>query len=224
LNNQREPEQNEKGQTISRQKYQELSEASFENAKELMEESELLLNNDRYARSYALAVLSLEEFAKSLMWKLYNLKCQRYKHEDLEFPKMLTKQITQHGTKQAIFLFNLVLGQMMEGALDQKLNGQPIKEAIDRKTSELDALLSKIANLEIDKQHAFYVDFREGRIGIPKDSVNKEKCVVLLKVLRESVDPFEMFVRLDMSSEMGQFMLKAWEEMDNPSTTPNETR
>jgi AbiV family abortive infection protein len=210
----------EKVQTISRQEYQELSEASFENAKELLEESELLLNNDHYARSYALAVLSVEEFAKSLMWKIYNLKCQRYKHEDLEFPKMLTKQITQHGSKQAIFLSNLVLGRMMEGALDQKLNGQPIKEAIDRKASELDALLSKIANLEIDKQNALYVDICEGKISIPKNSVNKEKCLVLLKVLRESVDPFEQIVRLDISSEMGRFVFKAWEEMDKPHHHP----
>jgi AbiV family abortive infection protein len=207
----------EKGQTVTRQKYQELSEASFENRKELLEESELLLKNERHARSYALVVLSLEEFSKALIWKMYNLKCQRYELDVLEFPKPLAKQITRHNTKQALFLFNLVLGRMIEAVLKQKPSGQSIKEAVDRKASELDALLSKIHNLEIDKQNAFYVDFQKGKILIPKNCLNKEKCLLLLKILRESVDDFEQIVRLDMKSEMGQFMLKAWEGIHNPS-------
>jgi AbiV family abortive infection protein len=214
------PNRTKKGQIISRQKYHELSEASFENAKELMEESELLLNNDRYARSYALAVLSLEEFAKSLMWKEYNLKCQRYKHEALEFPKTYGKLITQHKIKQSLFLSSLVFRRLMKEMIDQKVHGQPTKEGINRKVLELDSLLSKIANLEIDKQNAFYVNIHQGKISVPKDSVNRENCDVLVKVLRESVDPFKQIVGLDMSSEMGQFVLKAWVEMDKPHHHP----
>ena len=70
-----------------RDKYVEASLESYRNSRNLLDEAELLLRSSKFARSYALAVLCLEEFAKSFLYRCASVGIIT----DKEFQKDLRK-------------------------------------------------------------------------------------------------------------------------------------
>ncbi|MFC1904899.1 AbiV family abortive infection protein, partial [Chloroflexota bacterium] len=54
----------------NKEKYKEAIEASIENGKRLLEDSELLRDSERFPTAKALAILAQEEFAKAYIFRL----------------------------------------------------------------------------------------------------------------------------------------------------------
>jgi AbiV family abortive infection protein len=193
-----------------------LSEAAFENAAELLEESELLMEHQKLARSYALAVLSMEELSKSLMWNVYFLLSHKHAVKDPALIEREVKLFTRHREKQSVFIFLLIFPKIVEESIKEKSEtGHLSKENLNRVASRLDPILNNIQNLETNKQDAFYVGVRqEGKINIPGNNVTRRrKCLELISLIREHLNQFETIIHLDLSSPLGQQLQATCEDM-----------
>jgi len=75
--------------------YEDAARAAYRNSLGLLEESNVLYKNSRYARSYALCVLCAEEFAKSFLYKCTSAELIT----DPEFQKDILKHVCRRSCR-----------------------------------------------------------------------------------------------------------------------------
>jgi len=129
------------------------------NATELLEDALFLLNDGRYARSYALTVLAREEMAKLAMVVRAVLNA----HEQFDWDRF-DRRIKRHEAKLEVFA-------LVEIIISTNLSQQVEKKA------ELRRLLSEPENrrrLNEGKQDGFYVSVSAKGVRLPSDVIFDE--------------------------------------------------
>jgi len=145
-----------------------VADKTLENAKELIEEAEILLDNKRYSRVLFLSQIAGEEIGKYLLLKSTMVSLAT---EQIINWKLFWKQYKSHKEKlKYVTYFEDVL-------LEQISKNKSIKEYYGE-------LKSQVFMLDEHKQKSLYSDFTEEIAHKPKDVVTKQMATDSLKWAR----------------------------------------
>jgi len=148
-------------------------EKSLENAKELIEEGDILFNANRFCRAYCLYQLATEEIGKSRL--LFALIMNRKLGEEIDY-KEVNKEFIHHQTKsKSALTFEMI-------ALLVMYSNKKDKSAQERKKKFLDSLQSiqdenDVNVLNNHKNNSLYVGIKDGNFLDPKDAITKEMVI-----------------------------------------------
>ena len=166
---------------------------SFKNACELIEDAELLLEK-RPARALSLAVLAMEEIAKTILLANAAARAARIQVTWEEIQKDL--DLRSHEKKQTVFAAygNVVLNKLASIDEKQKYYEQEVPGGIE-------------PLLDYLKQLGFYVDVANAKFVSPSDfgRDNKEWAEWTIAVAKERLESFEpLHVTEDKSIEVAR--------------------
>ncbi len=138
----------------------ELAEAALENANDLLDDARVLLENQRWARAYALAVLAAEEIGKFQLC----IVAASYEPTDIRAWANYWKNFITHGPK----LTNWI------GQLIDSLDWDFTTEGQSPWAREWDARKKSAAIVLELKMAGFYVDFSEEHVRRPSQLVDEK--------------------------------------------------
>lgn len=185
-----------------------LSEYCLKNASELVSEAQLLFENKKYARSFFLSVLALEETSKRDVlfeavflgeddkeWKSF---WNRFRRHDVKLASMLKDYITIRSNRKEHTPFEIV----REYLTKVKMAGEDAKE------------------VNLIKMWAIYADIFEGKPFGPSQVISKKLASTLLKKAQQHLDFHHSFkptaqeleINLSIKSEMkeGESFIDYW--------------
>ena len=151
---------------------------TYENAKELIEEANILLDNEKYARAYFLAQIAYEEIGK-LPIILHETTRALYK-EQHDWKKFY-KRLRSHDAKNQV---NVIF---------DKISGFP---KIDL---DVDEIRDNTKRLNTLKNASLYSDLNEGEFIKPSSIVNEESAKARIRVAEEYME----FISLTKCHEQG---------------------
>lgn len=184
--------------------------ACMNNANTLLDDANLLLSNNRYARATALAVLSMEECGKAL----HLIFCIT-RHE---WNSEIYKGISQHNTKQTYVegVLNLVEALLDRPAeiaalMSQNPSMNDMYSSLEPlKDSAMEVVKKTHKKPELDKlkQHAFYVGVtKDARISSEPKSISEDQSkTVLLRAER-----IRYFAKIQVASYASEDHRKLYE-------------
>jgi AbiV family abortive infection protein len=142
----------------------------LENTEALIGEAELLAQHKHYRRAFALAVIAIEEASKNLI--LVDCAIDLAQGRLVDWPK-LHKKLTSH---QAKLKANLLLFRSL------RLGKEP-----DPGHDEYRDALARVADLNLQKQAAFYVWIDEGGPQTTSEHISDEdKAITAIKLAKIS--------------------------------------
>ncbi|MED4634994.1 AbiV family abortive infection protein [Peribacillus frigoritolerans] len=190
---------------------------TFYNASELLEESQLLFDNRKFARAYLMAHISIEEFARCIMLSSAAMK---FKIRALDVKKLIKRQ-TNHKSKieLAYSLVNKMKGYSSpldeEDRLDILLGffDSPRKNIINEE---------EVQKLNKLKNASFYVDQYNNSTKSPNEVISKEQAqelitsAMLLKEFIGFTKWHEDENLIDLVKQMDNELLLKWKENHFP--------
>lgn len=147
----------------------------YENSKELLEESRLLYENKKYARSYALAQIAHEEMAKLPM--IYQEATRSFFKETHDW-KNFYKRLRNHSSKNKQ---NFVFYQVMLNASGE-----------DRLNLEYDKIKDNLTFVNHMKNVSFYADIKNDRFTKPSNEINEKLSKAQLELAEEMLITFSL--------------------------------
>lgn len=145
----------------------------FENAKELIAESEILLANERFARSYTLSHIASEELSKLPI--LFRVATDIYFDIKVNWKKV-NKDLRNHeGKLRRKFMHQQVMANPM-GFNDEVL------KSIEEKAKHYNAL----------KNDSLYAGIRNGEFTKPSRTIDREIAEANIEVLKEEIKLYEV--------------------------------
>ncbi len=141
----------------------------IKNARELYSDAELLFKNRRYARAYALTVLSYEEIGKLMIL----LTATFHESSDLDLWKKFWNRFRSHTLKRTrVSLMELLsLPNTTWEQMEREWEREPLTERL--------------------KQLALYVDWFDGRITLPSKLYSKPNLPeAAMKLARDRIEHF----------------------------------
>jgi len=162
----------------------EAANAAFQNAVDLFEEAKLLADNQKWARSYVLALLAAEQYTKS-----FEFKCEQIGRR---LPKVPDREL--HKFRLLRFTFLLILPRMMfDGAynLFMLATGKPAREHDRESMKRAYSIFGR--DTDRKKELALYVDLN-ARLRIPSKEIGKNDCKEVLKVMANMMDRRPFFL------------------------------
>ena len=156
----------------------------LDNARELVEEAELLLANRRFARAYALSQLACEEMAKIPM--LVRAATDTLMGLEFDWPKLWRRLRSHHAKISGILFIDYLADPNVDGGADLKR----LKE--DR---------ANVANYNKLKNWSLYVDFSDDEFWKPSELVSEDSAAAFVKLGRSRLAFFEA-VELDTQGEI----------------------
>ncbi|UFU00165.1 AbiV family abortive infection protein [Radiobacillus kanasensis] len=160
---------------LSFQKLEEAYNLVYENTKELLVDSRLLLENERYARSYALAQMAHEELAKLPI--IYQEATRSYFKETHDW-KSFYKRLRNHGAKNKQ---NFVFYQTMLNAVgnnSMNLEYEKIKDNL--------AFVNHMKNISL------YADIKNDKFTKPSNEINEKLAVAQLELAEEMFKTYSL--------------------------------
>lgn len=156
--------------------YKQIAVECYKNSLQFLVDAELLLKNNSTGHAYALAILGLEEFAKSLV-ALFVIGGY-YKTNSKEVKDAFTKHSFKHFVAAGIFSSNLFSKEVWK---DKMGNLVIDKRKIPNLSKTSVQILEEFMELDKDKQKGFYVDvdFNSESIFTPKN-IDKAKVDIML--------------------------------------------
>lgn len=189
---------------IAKELYEEAALSAYDNSLDLLQEAEILHNNSKYARTYALCVLAAEEFSKSFLYK-----CQSV---GLISDKDFMKDLRKHHEK----IFHSI--HLLISAYHIANYGREIDDAISRDKSETDhskhlyplALMDSIVKTmkkeniikifkaaSTRKIYSFYVDIQDSKVLVPSKCISAKMAREILEILKSYLPGFEVILGSD---------------------------
>ena len=161
--------------SLSFEKLEEAYIMNYENAKELLEESRLLFENNRYARAYALAQIAHEELAKLPI--IYHEATRSYFKEPHDWKKF-HKRLRNHESKNKQ---NYVFYQTM---LNIKGN-----KSLKLEYEEINNNISFINHL---KNISLYSDIKNNKFTKPSIEIKKNLAKAHLELVEEMFKTYSL--------------------------------
>jgi AbiV family abortive infection protein len=172
-----------------KEEYERLTQAAYENAQELADESEFLMKAGKYPRACSLAVLAAEEFAKAFLCKCYSVGMitDRNFHRDL----------ANHDVKLVHFVKIVVANGLLsrhKREIDEAFRLRRLLKYHDIVKITLDRIAEKekqqiknavdvFAQGDLIKQAGFYTDLDGKRIIKPSEMITKQRAQVVLSYM-----------------------------------------
>ncbi|MFJ5751667.1 AbiV family abortive infection protein [Peribacillus frigoritolerans] len=188
---------------------------TFYNASELLEESQLLFDNEKFARAYLLAHIAIEEFARCIMLSSASMK---FKIRALDVPKLIKRQ-TNHKSKieLAYSLVNTMKGYKSPLNDEDRIN---ILSSFASPRSIINE--EEIQKLNKLKNASFYVDQYNNSTKSPNEVISIEQAnelissALLVKELIEYNKWHENDNLIDMVKQMDKDILSGLKEIYFP--------
>lgn len=145
-------------------------EKSLSNAKELIEEGDILLTENKFSRPYCLYQLAAEEVGKSTL--LFSLLFKRKLGAKINY-KEIKKEFTDHPTKtkNSVSLEKIAILVVASGEKDK-----PLEEKVKDFLESLERIENdnNIKELNNQKNNALYVGVKNNKFVKPKEIINKQ--------------------------------------------------
>jgi len=176
--------------------YEDLARAAYENCKDLLVEANLLFDNQAYPRSYSLSILAVEEFAKSILCKVYAA--------GIITDKRFVKDLQNHRVKLVHFIRiaaatlemserKAELNKLIEEEEEKKRKSQkrrPMMEMLATILNDpvkLERISRVFSNANSLKKDGFYVGLVGGKIIKPSEKISEERAKEALDILNPSI-------------------------------------
>lgn len=175
----------------------------LENARELVEDAELLLDSGRFPRAYGIAHLACEEMAKIPM--LVRAATDTLRGEEFDWAH-LGRRLRSHVAKtRAILLTDYMVDPDMDGDADLKR----LREDLER--------LSQYNQL---KNWSLYTDFSGGSCHKPSEVISESLATSLVELARGRLTFFETVElptqgKIEEIVEMTEFK-EFWKQFEEP--------
>lgn len=182
------------------------------NAKELLEEAEILFEKGKYPRTYVLAVLSAEEFSKAFLYRAVLAGIINYER--------ISKDLLNHDKKlyheihviSGMYAYLVMRDRLLESLEHDK--GKPHSEheflnemshglyhvLLDEKHplhKEFTRILDSLKGAHQKKKKALYVEINDHIISRPKDAVTQEEAKYLIELLNNQSPHFSTIIDFD---------------------------
>lgn len=182
--------------------YFKASKIANKNALNLCQESKLMIDNDYLARGFALGVLSIEESAKSFLYRCVSV--------DMLTEKKLKQIVVDHEKKLyqsgliltlAFFIMDHLI-KLAEIIERDKQKNEPnystfpselTKHGLEAAKKAVDIL----RNAHKIKLDSLYVDVRDNKIVNPEEIIDKKKASQILFGAEITIDIIKSFIELD---------------------------
>lgn len=159
---------------------------TFYNACELLEESQLLLNNNRNARAYLLAHIAIEELARCIMLSSAIMK---FKIRALDVKKLIKRQTNHQSKIELAYSFVKKLEKYKSPlSVEDKMETMHDFFKINSETIISENEIKKLNNL---KNASFYVDQYQNVTKSPSEIISTEKAKELVSsamLLKEFIE------------------------------------
>jgi len=176
---------------LTKDEFLEYAQKSLENAKELIEDGNLLLENNKYARAFTLFQLSIEEIGASLLI-LESILFEKYIYRKQQ--NALLGQIRNHKIKiKSAQRIDLLLALYVK---DEKTKKTLINNAIKQS--------KQIDKINKYKKYSLYVSFIIGKIVKPSEKFDKS-IVEDLKFYSE--------IRYEATKQFNEALIKNLDEI-----------
>ena len=140
-----------------------VSRASVQNAGELLEEAELLVRNGRYARSFFLARIALEEVMKPILFSFAGVAL------------VTRRDPNWAGLDQALRAHTVKMRYALQSfAAVMELLGNPLPEGA------LDQMMDHVHELNRRKNEALYVSHHPVDGALPNEKFNEEQAAFMI--------------------------------------------
>ncbi|MCH7560058.1 MAG: AbiV family abortive infection protein [Thaumarchaeota archaeon] len=171
---------------------------AYNNSIELLKEAEILFNSSKYARSYALSIFGLEEFAKSFMFKCmsFDIIKDRDFHSDIR--KHREKMF--HAIHIVAAFYELVrLNHIIEYSrkIDEKEpdhSKHVFPKLVKIKKEPTDKIVKMLKNAHNKRLYAIYVDLKNNKVITPQKVVNEDGAKDLLVLLGSVIPGFDVIL------------------------------
>lgn len=178
--------------------YEKAAQEAFDNAKDMLDEAEILLQKKRFARSVAISVLASEEFAKSMFYKFRSLGIVSEK-ETLEFESAINDHKPKIKTFRKYIATTSILSENAERVrrliLDQKMSMLELMKTFENEMVQ-DEAWKIFENANQTKKRAFYVEVSNNKVLSPKHVVTEQDARKTLEILRQKAIPrFMIFLK-----------------------------
>jgi len=175
---------------------------SLENAKELIDEGNLLFDNGKYARAFTLSQLSIEEIGKSSLI-LESILFDKYKSKRQQ--KLLMKQIVNHKNKTKV-------AQRIDFLLAMIIEDKEIKKVLINNFAKQSEQIDKINDF---KNFSLYVSVIKDKFVKPSE-----------KIPQSLVEDYKFYaeIRYEATRQFNELLVNNLEEISQrfAETNPDE--
>jgi AbiV family abortive infection protein len=196
------------GQRLTIKQITALSDYCLQNASELVEEAKLLFSNKRYARSFFLSVLALEEASKrDILWQAIFLG------EDEKEWKEFWNKFLNHDIKITTMLWDHITVYSNKG----KNTPREILSAHLREMKRAEGEAKEISSF---KEWAMYVDVIDGQPIMPSQVVDRKFALTMLESAQKHLEHHRQFkptareietnLRLRKKMKKGESFIDYW--------------
>ena len=186
-----------------------LSDYCLQNALELASEAKLLFENKKYARSFFLSLLALEETSKrDILWEAIFLG-----EDDEKQWKSFWKKFRNHDVKIARMLKDYI-------SIRSNWKGNTPSDIFDKYFREMKRAEGEAKEINLVKQSAMYVGIVGGEAVSPSQVISRKAASEALKLVQEHLEVHrsfkptaqEMESRLSLKSDMkkGESFIDYW--------------
>lgn len=192
--------------------YFKASKLALDNSRLIHDEAQFLIDENHYARGFALSIISLEESAKSFLLRLISL--------DLVYEDKTMKFVRNHENKlqqsSQILSLSPKLIQAFVGLAQMARDAGYIKTEVeipkdyDDKIKQLEEITQMVAKYHNKKNDSLYVDVREGKIIDPNEITKKEQASTILEMANMQIGIVEIAHKLDDSKCLEILLYFQW--------------
>jgi AbiV family abortive infection protein len=192
--------------------FEKLAKASLDNAKSLQVDARILLEHEKYARSFALSVLAIEEMSKSYWCKMASVGVLSPEFLGESNTKQVKKWIFKdHRFKQLslslLLAFLNLLAQNPEGFSDIFKGKTNLIPNVDY--TQARNLISSFRKLDRLKQTAFYVGYDQDELSIPDEEMKREQASII-EVVQMLIPRIESLINVESPYDLN-LLRRIWQ-------------
>lgn len=181
--------------------YFEASKLALINSRSICDEARFLINEEHYARGFALSIMSLEESAKSFLLRLISLDLV-YEDKTMKFVRIHENKLQQ---SSQILSLSPKLIQVFVGLAKMAQEAGYVEAEIElpkdyaEKLRQLEEVTRLVAGFHNKKNDSLYVDVRGGKIINPNETISKNQTLSIIEMADMQIDIVEIAHKLDDS-------------------------
>lgn len=181
--------------------YLDVSKVSLNNSKIICEEAKIFLDQKHYARGFALGAISLEESAKSFMFRLISLNLYDEKKKGKIYVHKIKYKQTSYILNFSSKWIEVIVGLLQIGKkYDLVKTEDDIPDNFTEIVQKYIKIIKTPEEFEDRKNNALYVGIDgKGKVLDPNNSVNESEVSQILDVAEMQIGIVERFINIEDS-------------------------